>query len=313
MSRIIDIKSVEDIEVVKHAIGDNEDFTLGKIEPFTYKIVLDGGRFKDYDVDYLDATIARIIITHQTSYDKLLKEIEKKFNVKFSQKDRLLKFKIQKGSLEFISEITSFIEVFKEMESQDIMYTILGLAGLWFSHSAYTKKIEKDIKELEIAKDTKLKELDGEEKERYAQIANSAIESMKEVLVNKNMQDAINYPKKEALSLLENGETFSVDGEKLTHSDIEEFTYVKPDIEDTEEDLELDSYTIESFNFTKPGKLFKLVGIPKMANSEIIPAKDRIKLLTKADKQEEVKLKIKMIKDGITKRIKSVYIIGAEF
>jgi len=85
MSKIINIESIEDIEVVKHAIGNNEEFSLGKIAPFTYKIVLDGGRFHDYDIDYLDATIARIIITHQTSYNKLLKEIENKLNIKYTK------------------------------------------------------------------------------------------------------------------------------------------------------------------------------------------------------------------------------------
>lgn len=313
MSQILNITSIDDIERIKHAISNNEDFVLGDIKPLTYKIVLDGGRFKNYDIHYLDATIARIIITHQTSYDKLLKEIEKKFNVKFSKEDRLLKFKIQPGSLEFISEIAGFVEVLKQMESQDIMYTFLGIAGLWFSHTAYAKKLEKDIKEFENTKEIKMKELEGEEKEKYAEIANKAIESMKDVLINKNMQDAINYPKKEALSLLEEDETLAIDNTKLKHADAESFTYVKPEIDDIEEEPEFNRYTIESYNFYKEGKLFKLLGVPHMANSEIISAQDRMKLITKAENKEDVNLKLKITKDGITKNIKSVYIIGVDF
>lgn len=310
---VLDIKTVDDIEKVKTAILNHQKFTLGIVEPLQYKIVLDGGRFKDYDTSYIDANVARIILANQINYTKLLNQLEIKFGIKFKKEDKLLKFKLQKGSLEFISEIFNVLEVLKEMESQDIMYTVLGLAGMWFSHSAYSKSIEKDIKSAEDAKVVKLKELEGTEKEEYAKMVDKTLDTLKDVMQDKKLQDAINYPKKEALSLLEDNETLNIDGTRLSHKEAESFEYTKPHIEDIEEEAEYGTYTIESYNFHKDGKLFKLVGVTEMANSEVITPLQRMKLITKAENKEEVVLKVKFTKDGVSKKIKSVYIVDVKF
>lgn len=310
MSLVLDIKEVADIDRIRDAILNNEDFILGDIQPLTYKIVLDGGRFKDYDTKYIDANVARIILVNQTNYTKFLNELEKKFDVKFPQKDKLLKFRLEKGSLEFISEIFNVLEVLKQMESHHIMYTVLGLAGMWFSHNSYLKKLEKDIKIAEQVKEEKIKELEGEEKKAYTDMVNNAIVSMKEVMQDKVLQDSINLPKKEMLSLLEDDEYVKFeDKEILRHASAPSFEYVKPMIEDIEEEPVNNTYIIESYNFYKEGKLFKLVGVPTLANSEVLGAEKRIKLMSIADKKEEVTLKVKITRDGVTRRVKSIYIL----
>lgn len=307
---VLDIKEVKDIERVRAAILNNEAFTLGEIKPLTYKIILDGGRFKDYDTQYIDANIARIILVNQTNYTKFLNEIEKKFDVRFAQKDKLIKFKLQKGSLEFISDIFNIAEVIKQMESAHIMYTILGLASMWFAHTSFIKKLETDIELAEKTKETKLKELEGDEKKQYADMVNNAIAAMKDVMQDKVLQDAVNAPKKEMLTLLEDDEYLKLDDtEILRHVNAPTFDYVKPTVEDIEEDPADNTYIVESYNFYKEGKLFKLVGVPTLANSEVLGAEKRIKLMSIADKKEEVTLRVKITRDGVTKRVKSIYIL----
>lgn len=307
---VLDIKEVKDIEIVRAAIINNEVFTLGEIKPLTYKIILNGGRFKDYDTQYIDANVARIILVNQASYTKFLNEIEKKFDVRFTEKDKLIKFKLQKGSLEFISDIFNIAEVIKQMESQHIMYTILGLASMWFAHTSFNKKLETDIKLAEETKEIKLKELEGDEKKQYADMVNNAIAAMKDVMQDKVLQDAVNAPKKEMLTLLEDDEYLKLeDTEILRHANAPAFEYVRPMIEDIEEDPIDNPYIVESYNFYKEGKLFKLVGIPTLANSEVLGTEKRIKLMSIADKKEEVTLKVKITRDGITKRVKSIYIL----
>lgn len=307
---VLDIKEVKDIERIRAAILNNETFTLGEIQPLTYKIVLDGGRFKDYDTQYIDANVARIIIVNQANYTKFLNEIEKKFDVRFAQKDKLIKFKLQKGSLEFISDIFNISEVIKQMESIHIMYTILGLASMWFAHTSFTKKLETDIELAEKTKETKLKELEGDEKKQYADMVNNAITAMKDVMQDKVLQDAVNAPKKEMLTLLEDDEYLKLeDTEILRHANAPTFEYVKPIVEDIEEEPVDNTYIVESYNFYKEGKLFKLVGVPTLANSEVLGAEKRIKLMSIADKKEEVTLRVKITRDGVTKRVKSIYIL----
>ena len=51
------------------------------------------------------------------------------------------------------------------------------------------------------------------------------------------------------------------------------------------------------------------MGIRPLANSEVLSAEKRILLLQEADKKNTVKLKVKIIKDGLSELIKNVYIL----
>ena len=75
MPTTLNIRTKEDLKVVQNAILNNEDFVLGEINPIPYTIKLDGGRFENYDLDYIDADVAKIILSHQENYTKLLNEL----------------------------------------------------------------------------------------------------------------------------------------------------------------------------------------------------------------------------------------------
>jgi len=227
--------------------------------------------------------------------------LTKKFNIEFSEESKNLKFRLKKGSLEFINEALSMLEVVKDMESQDIMYLFLGISSMWFGHSAFSKYLEKEIKKIESLKE---KTKDEETKN----IITHTIDALKDIALNKPMQDSINNRTKTILSILKEDEKFTDGNTSLDGNNISDYEYSKPILEDTEEEI-IKDFQIESYNFYKSGKLFKLVGIRTLANSEVLSAKKRIILLQEADKKNTVKLKVKIIKDGLSKTIKNVYIL----
>lgn len=230
-----------------------------------------------------------------------MNELTRKFSIEFSEESKILKFRLQKGSLEFINDALSMLEVVKDMESQDIMYLFLGISSMWFGHSAFSKYLEKEIKKIEALKE---KTKDEETKN----IVTHTIDALKDIALNKPMQDSINNRTKTILSILKEDEKFIDGNTSLDGNNISDYEYSKPILEDTEEEITKD-YQIESYNFYKSGKLFKLVGIRTPANSEVLSAKKRIILLQEADKKNTVKLKVKIIKDGLNATIKNVYIL----
>lgn len=301
MKTILNIKTIEDIKTIQEAILNNNDFEIGDVLPIKYTVKLTGGRFENYDINYINADVAKIVLSEQENYTKLLNELTKKFNIEFSEESKILKFKLQKGSLEFINETLSMLEVVKNMESQDIMYLFLGISSMWFGHSAFSKYLEKEIKKIEALKE---KTKDEETKN----IVTHTIDALKDIALNKPMQDSINNRTKTILSVLKDDEKFTDGNNTLDNNNLSDYEYSKPLLEDIEEEITKD-YKVESYNFYKEGKLFKLVGIRPLANSEILSAEKRIKLLQEADKKNTVKLKVKIIKDGLSESIKNVYIL----
>ncbi len=304
----LDIKSVEDIKRVKQAILENEDFELGVITPITYIVKLDGGRFDHYDTAYIDADIAKVILSHQENYTKLLNELERHLEIQFSEEDRILKFKLQDGCLEFVSDLLQ-LEGLKKMKSKHLMYVILGVSLMWFGHSAYNTSIEAEIKKVETAAEIEIEKLDAGAKEAYTDTINNAVEALKTVALNKNIQNAINKPKQATLSILKEGENAIFDDVVLTKENEASFNYSKPNVDDIEEVPAVGTYTIEYYNFIKDGKLFKIQGITPPANSEILTPEKRMKLMAKADNKESVNIEVKIIRDGISKKIKTIYIL----
>lgn len=304
---ILNIKKPNDLIKIRNAILENLDFTLGEITPLTFKITIDGGRFVDYDINYIDSDIAKIVLSYQQNYTKLLNELEKKFKIKFDEKDKILKFKLEKGSLEFISELLN-LEVLKNMESRDKLLAIIGLALIWFSYQGYVENLEQEIKLADIKKQEVVRQLEGEEKEKYLKTIDNTIDTFKELMLDKKIQDSINTPKKEVLSLLKENEVLEIDNKELSNTHKENFEYKKPSIEDIDEEPVIEDYYVESYNFYKEGKMFKLVGLSTEVISETLDANKRMQLINKAHNKELAKVKLKYIKDGITKKIKKVYL-----
>lgn len=65
MIQVLDITSIEEIERLREAILNNEDYKLGKVKPIKHIIKLDGGRFNHYNINYITSDIAKIILSHQ--------------------------------------------------------------------------------------------------------------------------------------------------------------------------------------------------------------------------------------------------------
>ncbi len=321
--QILNITSIEEIKIVREAILNNEDFELGEIKPITYILKLDGGRFTENHASIIDIDIAKIIISHQENYTKLLNELEKNFEIDFEEKTKKLQFKLQDGCLELISELLG-LEGLKKMESKHLMYVILGISLMWFSHSSYNYNVEADLEKVKIQSEQKIREMEFEEKqatdirekedrqkerENYQNLVNKILEKDKEVKLNKTLQNAINKPKQVTVSVLKDDENVKFDNHILTKVNESEYEYSAPIVEDIEEIPVEGIYTLEYYNFIKDGKMFKIQGISPLANSETISATKRMKLINKAETKQQVKLKIKIIKDGITQKAKKAFIL----
>lgn len=311
MPKIIDIRTVDDLKIIKEAILNNIEFELGEIKPIPFKLKLTGGRFEDYNPKFIDKFVARAVIIEQENYEKVLKEIEKLYNIKIPEELKVLKFELEKGSLELLTELIGLAEVLKNMESIHQLYAILGIAGGWFSYLGFSKFLDSKRNELEVKSREVMQNLHGEEQTRYLDTINNVVEALKDVSNNSNLQKAINKPKQDIANMLKDDEFLGINDntqDKITKNDTSKFNFIEPTIEDIEEEI-IDFYTIDNYQFRSPEKNFKLSGISKEINSLPISAEKRIKIITKAEAQEPVKLKLKFIKNGLTNKIKQAFIL----
>ena len=197
------------------------------------------------------------------------------------------------------------------MESIHQLYAILGITGGLFSYMGFSKYLEHKKLEIETKSKETADKLSGEEQKRYLDTINKAVEAIKEISKDVVIQKAINKPKKDIAKILEDNETLVINDDvdhKITKSKADEFDVIPPQVEDIEEEIE-DVYNISAYYFRSKEKYFKLDGVSEYANSITISVKKRMRMIAKAEAQQPVKLKLKIIKDGITKKIKEVYIL----
>lgn len=310
--QILNIRNIEDIEKVKEAILNNEDFVLGEVEPIKHIIKLDGGRFSHYDISYITSDVAKIIVTHQRNFEKLLKEIESKFEIKFTLQERELKFQLHQGCLEIFSDLFSK-ETIMSMDSNHKMWTLITIAGLIVGSigvSSYISNLDNKVQSHEKIEMKKLESEDRKnERETTKEYFVGLLEINKSLSQNKIIQDSINNPKKETLAILKDDEVYkTVDNNILTKNDTNKFEYIPPIVPDIEEIVE-ETHTISNYYFKSEEKYFKLDGISKEINSLPMSAEKRIKIITKAEAQQPVKLKLKLIRDASTNKIKEAFIL----
>lgn len=309
--RTLNLKTKEDIETLLNAIIDNDEFKIGTVEPLKYRLVLDGGRYENFDPQLINADIAKIILSIQSNYDTLLLELQDKYNIIVKDSDKQLEFLLDTGS--GIIETVLESEVLKNMESKHVMYVLIVSMLAFTGYEAYTSYIDKikaDIASKEKIELAKLEKEDRkDEREQSAERFNQLMDLTQELANNKNIQDSVNKPKRDVLTTLKNDEHIVVSSQKhISKDDKAKYNYKKPLLEDIEI-VTTQEHRIETYNFLKPGKLFKFEGIAKSANSEILDAKKRMKLMSKADSQALVKVKLKTIKDPNTDNVKNIYIL----
>ncbi|WP_066222618.1 hypothetical protein [Aliarcobacter cryaerophilus] len=310
MPKTINIRTVEDLKIVEEAILNNEDFELGEVEPIPFKLKLNGGRFENYDPRFIDKFVAETVLVEQKNYDKILKEIEKLFNVKIPEESKVLKFELESGSLELLTELIGLSEVLKDMESIHQLYAVLGIAGGWLSYLGFSRFMDNKKEELEVKSRETSQRLSGEEQARYLDTINRTVEAMQDIANNAIIQKAVNEPKQIIASKLQENETLILNNnqEIITKNDVTRFQYIPPVIDDIEEEI-TELYYIDNYHFRSENKSFKLAGMSKEINSITITPEKRMQLIVKAENQEQVKLKIKLVKDGATSKIKEAYLL----
>lgn len=162
------------------------------------------------------------------------------------------------------------------------MIAIISVAGMIVFSIPLVVYLNNLSSQAESQKEIKLKELETQdrqdERDTTEKYFNSVIEISKLLAKNKNIQDA------------------------------SKFEYVPPVIDDIEEEI-IDLYYIDNYHFRSENKSFKLAGMSKEINSITITPEKRMQLIVKAENQEQVKLKIKLIKDAATSKIKEAYLL----
>ena len=197
------------------------------------------------------------------------------------------------------------------MESIHQLYAVLGITGGWFSYLGFSKFLESRKSELEIKSKEITQTLQGEEQARYLDTINKTVEALKDISNNTNLQKAINKPKQEIASMLNEDESLSINNnahDKIRKINTNKFDFVAPVAEDLEEEI-TDFYNIDNYFFRSQEKYFKLSGISTLINSLPMSAEKRIKIISKAESQQSIQLKIKFIKDGLTNKIKNAYLL----
>lgn len=313
MVKILNLTSIDEANVIQEAIIKGEEFEIGTISKIPFIIKLDGGRFNEYDTSYINADIAKIVLSYQTNYSKLIDEIEKKFDLKLDEKDKILQFELRNGCLEIFSDLFDS-EAVKTMKSKHKLYLFSVIAiiiGGSYSYSNYLEYLDSQVKnEKEIRMNTLAMEDRQDERRKYQETMNQILDINRELITNKKIQKAVNLPKKETLSVLKDGEKLiSMDKHTLINTEASNFDYQEPNIEDIEPEAEFKEYTIKYYDFKEDGKPFKVVGIKPLVNSAMLSFNDRMKIINKAEAGKPVILKIKFILNGLTNEVKEAYIV----
>lgn len=322
----IEINSVADLIRAKDImIETQEDVNITQVSELEYTIKLQGGRYDNYNFEYIDADIAKIILEYQEQYNHFVTALEERFNIQIPQSQKMLKFKLETGCLEVSVDLTNIaLEGIRNMEGwQTMTVFIVAIVG-WFARSSYHKYIEKEIKQIELRKD----ELDIEkerirnereikDKELEKEKLDSILNNIKELVSDRNLQAPANYSKKViASTLLENEkalinpEILEQSSDPITTEDKEKFRVVLPQEEDLpniEEEID-EIFHVEAQHFSA-NKPFKLKELRFNVNSDVISTDKRMHIIRKAERREPVRLKIKLIKNPNTQAIEQAYIL----
>lgn len=228
-----ELESIKD----KILLGEhvNYDFKCS----FSQEIRLSNGRFKDYDVKYINADIAKIITEFQKSYIDFLKALEKEIGINFFQNNELISFKIEKGSVLLSADIFSeVLALLKSLNSEDAMIVIVvGILAFasFLSWNLYLKNQSEKLKlNLQNSQDNK----------RNKQIK-KLMKIIDKMLTYTNMQKSANFYKENIRKSLRDEEIAYINDQKITNKSNFENIYITNDIEETKENF----YRIIAYNF----------------------------------------------------------------
>lgn len=308
----IEIHSVIDLIRAKDAMIETQgDVRITQVSELEYTIKLDGGRFSDFDFNYINADIAKIILDYQTQYNAFIDGLEQKFSIQIPQSQRMLKFKLESGCLEISADIKEILrEGVRLMNGWQAMVVFIVAIGGWYANDSYHKYIGLQSEKIRLQAQQSRDEAEQRRLETVSQM-------VKDLSSDRSLQAPANQVKKSVASVLQDDEKAFIApqieeqaSQPLTSADKDKFRVVLPteqELPNTEEEID-DFFHIDAQHFT-PNKPFRLRELRLNVNSDVIDPAKRMAIIRKADRQEPIRLKIKLIKNATTGSIEQAYIM----
>ena len=263
---------------------NGENVEIRNVGNITHTIKLSGGRFSDYDINYINADIAKIVLSYQDSFYKIVSILEKDFDIKDIDKNQLIKFKLERGSLDLIGDfVKNMLEAMKNMESKDkkqVLVAIIIAILLGTSFATY----------ISYLRDINNTEAERENRQIIARLAS-----------NQDMQKAVNAPKITTASILKDDESakFNAQEQVITNSNKQDYNF-REIIDTTTTQDTIDEFVILGYEKTLGGdRKFKMSvhGTIRQVSANLISADDRIKLAMAIERGDSIKLRIRTVKE----------------
>lgn len=263
---------------------NGENVEIRNVGNITHTIKLSGGRFSDYDINYINADIAKIVLSYQDSFYKIVSILEKDFDIKDIDKNQLIKFKLERGSLDLIGDfVKNMLEAMKNMESKDkkqVLVAIIIAILLGASFATY----------ISYLRDINNTEAERENRQIIARLAS-----------NQDMQKAVNAPKITTASILKDDESakFNAQEQVITNSNKQDYNF-REIIDTTTTQDTIDEFVILGYEKTLGGdRKFKMSvhGTIRQVSANLISADDRIRLAMAIERGDSIKLRIRTVKE----------------
>ena len=263
---------------------NGENVEIRNVGNITHTIKLSGGRFSDYDINYINADIAKIVLSYQDSFYKIVSILEKDFDIKDIDKNQLIKFKLERGSLDLIGDfVKNMLEAMKNMESKDkkqVLVAIIIAILLGASFATY----------ISYLRDINNTEAERENRQIIARLAS-----------NQDMQKAVNAPKITTASILKDDESakFNAQEQVITNSNKQDYNF-REIIDTTKTQDTIDEFVILGYEKTLGGdRKFKMSvhGTIRQVSANLISADDRIRLAMAIERGDSIKLRIRTVKE----------------
>ena len=280
----MDINTIDDIMQLEQMLFNGENVEIRNVGNITHTIKLSGGRFSDYDINYINADIAKIVLSYQDSFYKIVSILEKDFDIKDIDKNQLIKFKLERGSLDLIGDfVKNMLEAMKNMESKDkkqVLVAIIIAILLGTSFATY----------ISYLRDINNTEAERENRQIIARLAS-----------NQDMQKAVNAPKITTASILKDDESakFNTQEQVITNSNKQDYNF-REIIDTTTTQDTIDEFVILGYEKTLGGdRKFKMSvhGTIRQVSANLISADDRIRLAMAIERGDSIKLRIRTVKE----------------
>ena len=281
---LVDINTIDDIMQLEQMLFNGENVEIRNVGNITHTIKLSGGRFSDYDINYINADIAKIVLSYQDSFYKIVSILEKDFDIKDIDKNQLIKFKLERGSLDLIGDfVKNMLEAMKNMESKDkkqVLVAIIIAILLGASFATY----------ISYLRDINNTEAERENRQVIARLAS-----------NQDMQKAVNAPKITTASILKDDESakFNAQEQVITNSNKQDYNF-REIIDTTTTQDTIGEFVILGYEKTLgDDRKFKMSvhGTIRQVSANLISADDRIRLAMAIERGDSIKLRIRTVKE----------------